>query len=89
MIGSNSLIEDVDNDIENEHLKSNIKVEKDLVSYDVVFAKEKLNITVEHVLAMILEYAYYLCEKTHDVGFDDRIRVGKKCSDNNDVLITV
>lgn len=89
MIGSNSLIEDVEKDIETEHLKSNIQVENDLISYNVVFAKQKLNITVEHVLSMILEYAYYLCEKTHVVGFDDRVRVGKKCSDNNDVLITV
>lgn len=89
VIGSNSLITDFDEEIKREQLKSNIKVENDFISYGVEYNGQNISVTPEHVLAFILEYAYYLSTKAPDHGIDQLKEDAKKCSDENDVVLTV
>ena len=51
------MIKNVDEEIKQEQLKSNIKVEDDLISYKVRYDNKDLDITPEHALSIILSTA--------------------------------
>ena len=72
-----------------ERLKSNINVEEDIISYNVMFNKERTSVTPEHVLSVIIEYCYYLASKTMENGYDDMKEVAKVCNDTNSIIMTV
>ena len=89
VIGSSSLIKDVEEEKKLEQLKSNINVEKYFVSYRVRYDNKDLDITPEHALSIILEYVYYLSKKTVNDGFDGLKDLSKKCNNENQIIMSV
>ena len=89
VIGSSSLIKDVEEEKKLEQLKSNINVENDFVSYRVRYDNNDLDITPEHALSIILEYVYYLSKKTVNDGFDGLKDLSKKCNNENQIIMSV
>ena len=89
VIGSSSLIKDVEEEKKLEQLKSNINVEDDFVSYRVRYDNKDLDITPEHALSIILEYVYYLSKKTVNDGFDGLKDLSKKCNNENQIIMSV
>lgn len=83
------MIKNVDEEIKQEQLKSNIKVEDDLISYKVRYDNKDLDITPEHALSIILEYVYYLSKKTVNDGFDGLKELSKKCNNENQIIMSV
>ena len=83
------MIKNVDEEIKLEQLKSNIKVEDDLISYKVRYDNKDLDITPEHALSIILEYVYYLSKKTVNDGFDGLKDLSKKCNNENQIIMSV
>lgn len=83
------MIKNVDEEIKQEQLKSNIKVEDDLISYKVRYDNKDLDITPEHALSIILEYVYYLSKKTVNDGFDGLKDLSKKCNNENQIIMSV
>ena len=83
------MIKNVDEEIKQEQLKSNIKVEDDLISYKVRYDNKDLDITPEHALSIILEYVYYLSKKTNDDGFNSLQELSRKCNKENQIIMSV
>ena len=83
------MIKNVDEEIKQEQLKSNIKVEDDLISYKVRYDNKDLDITPEHALSIILEYVYYLSKKTTDDGFNSLPELSRKCNKENQIIMSV
>ena len=83
------MIKNVNEEIKQEQLKSNIKVEDDLISYKVRYDNKDLDITPEHALSIILEYVYYLSKKTVNDGFDGLKDLSKKCNNENQIIMSV
>ena len=83
------MIKNVDEEIKQEQLKSNIKVEDDLISYKVRYDNKDLDITPEHALSIILEYVYYLSKKTTDDGFNSLQELSRKCNKENQIIMSV
>lgn len=83
------MIKNVNEEIKQEQLKSNIKVEDDLISYKVRYDNKDLDITPEHALSIILEYVYYLSKKTVNDGFDGLKELSKKCNNENQIIMSV
>ena len=83
------MIKNVDEEIKQEQLKSNIKVEDDLISYKVRYDNKDLDITPEHALSIILEYVYYLSKKTTDDGFNNLQELSRKCNKENQIIMSV
>ena len=83
------MIKNVVEEIKQEQLKSNIKVEDDLISYKVRYDNKDLDITPEHALSIILEYVYYLSKKTVNDGFDGLKELSKKCNNENQIIMSV
>lgn len=83
------MLDNVEEDIKTEKLKSNILVEDDLVSYKVQYNNESVSVTSEHVLSIMLEYCYYLFARTSGDGYEDLKNVAKRCNDSSNVVITV
>ena len=83
------MIKNVNEEIKQEQLKSNIKVEDDLISYKVRYDNKDLDITPEHALSIILEYVYYLSKKTSDDGFNSLQELSRKCNKENQIIMSV
>ena len=83
------MIKNVDEEIKQEQLKSNIQVEDDLISYKVRYDNKDLDITPEHALSIILEYVYYLSKKTNDDGFNSLQELSRKCNKENQIIMSV
>ena len=89
LIGTNSAVKDVNEEIESGLLKSNVVLDENMATYKVMFNNEEVKFSTEYILSILLKYCYYFCSKTESDGYDDMEEVSMKTNNESKVVMTV
>lgn len=88
VIGTNDLVSDIKKEQDRDHLKANLRFEKnDRAVYDVQFDGQPLVVDAETVISLIIEYQIYLAFKEPVDGYSDVSKVAKRLMDTNSTAV--